>query len=34
MTETLSSNNGTPKGTTETSRAANDVLLFARKELK
>ncbi len=34
MTETLSSNNGTPRGATETSRAANDALLYARKELK
>ena len=34
MTETFSSSNGTPKGATEISRAANDALLYARKELK
>ena len=34
MTETSNSSNGTPKGATETSRAANDALLYARKELK
>jgi hypothetical protein len=35
MTETFSSSsNGTPKGAAETSRAANDALLYARKDLK
>ncbi len=34
MTETFSSRNVTPKKATETTREANDPLLYARKELK
>ena len=34
MTETFRSSNSTPKDATETTREANDVLLYARKELK
>ena len=34
MTETFSSGNGTPRDATETTRAANDILLYIRKELK